>query len=153
MADDQPRIDPENLKTVADLLKPKPWRDAFALAQIPGMIQQQKALERAGKRAEAQVDAMLRAKYKDCGMEGNYQPPEEDEMGNDTYINCPVIGLEAVQAIEGKRGKRGPWWKWLVGSLAAVLLGGLLVYFTARYFDNDDRYEITAVPNFPELET
>lgn len=125
------------------------FRDAFDLATIPGMIEQQKALLRAGRRAEAQVDAALKSKYKQCGMEGMYEPPDAEDLMGDTYINCPVIGAEAVSNITAARSglRNKPWWRWLLGVLLAVSLGAGIVYATAKYFQGDpSEYEVVAVP-------
>lgn len=150
-------------KIVDKILNPGiPWKDAFNLAHLPGIIDQQKALQHSRRRHESQVDAMLKAKYQACGMD--YEPPEE-EVG-DTYINCPVISDRAIGAMAraaggtpgaemqpGQQPQTTPWWSKLLKALmllAAVTLGALLVWWTLQQFGGgQDSYEIIAVPFDP----
>jgi hypothetical protein len=129
-----------------------PWQEAFNLAMIPGMLKQQSQLHLNGERAQAQVDAYMRAKFKSCGMEDAYRPPgepnegEEDEMGDSYSINSPVINITEQKS--GALSK--PWWKWLLGILAAVALAAGIVFITAAFFNQDpSAFDMIAVPFDP----
>ena len=107
---------------------------------------------------EKQVDALLKAKYKECGMEGAYEPPDEDDDMGNTYINCPIVGNEAVAAIaeasiEDSSRTRRPWWtKFLFWTMliGAVVIGAIIVFLTADFFQGDPiRYEAIGIPFNP----
>jgi hypothetical protein len=135
-----------------------PFDKAHNFVHVAGQVDNNNMLKRNARRMEAQVDAALKAKYKQCGMEGVYEPPdEEDDMGN-TYINCPIIGNEGIRAIADASvevpcgpGKK-PWWYrllfWLA-LLSAVIIGAIL---TADFFQGEPaRYEVLGIPWNPNM--
>ena len=111
------------------------------------------------RRMGAVQDAYWRCKYGD-----NYEPPGEDVSVN--YINCSVTSDAAVaelskiardcpcpeetptQPLPPANGTRPKWWRVVLATLAAVIIGGLLVFIVAQYFldagDDPAIYEIIA---------
>jgi hypothetical protein len=75
-------------------------RECFSMASVAQYVAQGNAMQHTRKRQQAQVDAMLKAKYEACGIPEAYEPPSEDgdEVAN-TLINCNFWGDEAVQNV------------------------------------------------------
>lgn len=139
--------------------------DAMSYASVAAYVQNQQDMVLSGRRHEAQVDALLKVNYAECGYPDAYKPPEaEDDMGS-TLINCTFNGDDSIaqmsQAISnvaesGKqpekpdpvkqepsvvvvppppKGSRVP--KWLL-PIAGAAMGAGLTFAAASYFGGDD---------------
>ena len=75
-------------------------RESMSMAAVAEFVHGGHRLRHTGKRHDAQVDAMLRVKYEQCGYPDAYQPPEaDDDMAGSTFINCRIVGDEAINSL------------------------------------------------------
>jgi len=142
--------------------------EAASWAAIDNFIRQSKDMLYANSWHREQVNALLKRNHAECGHEGIYEPPPEpgvdDEMGNNSFINNTIISDKAAQLIAAAIGdenntqpttptppitppQRVPgWWKTVLATLGAVLLGALLILLAWQLFGSQPRYELIAEP-------
>ena len=142
-------------------------------AAIDNFVRQSKDMLYANSWHREQVNALLKQKEAECGHEGTFNPPPDpgttDEMGNNSFINNTIISDRAAQMIaaaigdENKNPSQPPtqppvtpppankpaWWKVVLGTLASVLLGALLIFLAWQAFGKQPRYELIAEPFEP----
>lgn len=73
-------------------------RESFSQASVAAYVDGNTRQKQIARRMDAQVDAALKTKYKNCGHEGAYEPPDEDDMSS-TYINCKIVGDKAIEQL------------------------------------------------------
>lgn len=130
--------------------------DADGIAAAQATLSNQTAVQSMqdqARRMGAVQDAFWASK---CG--DKYKPPG-DEMGSN-FVNCSITSDAAVQQLANLVGGTSPappappatkpkWWRVVLATLAAVLLGALVVFAVARYFlevgGTPAQYEIFAV--------
>lgn len=150
-------------------------REAMSYAAVANFVENGQQILRNGRRHNAQSDAYLKAKFKACGMEDAYQPPEETGDDLATMINCTFNGDKAVSQIskavtaigtdddEPQPVDPGPVpppppaerpnrLLPALGLLAAVALGSGLTFAASQFFGDQGEgkaYDIVAVPYIP----
>ena len=148
----------DSVKSLAALmgLDRKTNADAVATAQaLLANTNTAESMQAHTRRMGAVQDAFWKAKCPD------YEPPEEEVGSN--FVNCSIVSDQAINqlaALVGDGGSTPPpgtlpppatkpkWWRIVAATLAAVLIGGLLVFAVAQYFldagDQPAIYEIIA---------
>ena len=75
-------------------------REAMSMAAVGAFVDGNTRQKQVAKRMDAQVDAMLKAKYEDCGHPDAYVPPsDQDDDMSSTFINCKIVGDEAINSL------------------------------------------------------
>ena len=75
---------------------------AFSWVALDNFIRQSRDMLHSAKWHRAQVDALIKRNEKECGHEGTYQPPTEDDgddVNNSTFMNNTIISDNALNKI------------------------------------------------------
>ena len=141
-------------------------------ATVDNFVRQSKDLLHSGSWHREQVNALLKRNYAECGHPDVYNPPEEpgqgedgDGVDNNSFFNNTIISDKAAAAFADMLNDNDDvttpvqplppvrpnpaWWKVVLGTLAAVLLGAILVWLSWKAFGQQPRYEIIAEPFEP----
>ena len=141
-------------------------KSADGVATAQALLSNVNASEQAAMNAR-QNQAAINAYWKSqCG--DSYTEPEED-MGSN-FVNCSIVSDKAISQLAqviGDGGETDPvppptqpptqppandkpkWWRVVLSTLGAVLLGAILVWLSWKAFGNPPRYEIIAEPFEP----
>ena len=135
-------------------------------AAVDNFIRQSKDMLYANRWHRAQVDAKQRQRYKACGDEEVYQPPEYPEEGDDevsgSFFNNTIISDRAASVLaDALKGdinveqppqpirQPAPWWRIFLATILSILIGAILVFLAWKMFGDQPRYEIIAEPFEP----
>lgn len=147
-----------NFDKIADLfgLKQKSSADGINSIHALGSLSTREQLDRHAKQNEAVINAYWKSKCGDA-----YEAPEED-MGSN-FVNCSIVSDAAINQLASiindgdgpslpveppPSTKPKAWWKVVLATLAAVIIGAAIVFLVAQYFldaGGGSQYEIIAV--------
>lgn len=137
-------------------LKQKSNADGVNSIHALGSLSTHEQLTRHARQNEAVINAYWKSK---CG--DSYEAPEEDMSNN--FVNCSIVSDAAISQLASvindgggpsipveppPTAKPKTWWKVVIATLAAVIIGAAIVFLVAQYFLNagdGQQYEIIAV--------
>lgn len=151
----------QKVKDLAALFGLKSQDDANGVFTAQAMLANQTTADELAANARRNgrvMDAYWKAKCPD------YKP--EDDVAGNNFVNCSIVSDKAInqlaaflsqddcgnptdpQPLPPPSGTRPKWWRVVLATLVAVVLGALIVFLVARYFldvgEDPAIYEIIA---------